>query len=228
MIFEPPFTTFSLIFFQSSSVSFFCDHLLAVAAVRAAARDLVLLDLEVERELGLEARRVERGERRELARSEARVEERREARDVRGVEDDDPELEVGRVLLDVLPEALRDLAVPLEQVLARHALLAGEAARGDQILRALEALPGVRRPLDRRAFERAVEDLLRGALEALLEGVVHRDVTRDPRREELLDHVGADRARGAEDRDLRVREVVHARPFGRGVSRLEARGSSGP
>src|SRR2546421_5900870 len=100
-------------------------HFPPVTAIGAAARDLLLHDAEVLSEPCLKPRTVERGESADSARRQTGVDQRREPRDIRWVEDDGHKCGVRAVLPDLLAQTFRDLAVALEQILARHAFPPG-------------------------------------------------------------------------------------------------------
>ena len=81
-------------------------HLFAVPAVRAATGDFALQNAEVLRQSGLQARAVQRGQGGDAPGGESGMHQRGQARDVRGVENDDDKLAIWAVLFDVQAELL--------------------------------------------------------------------------------------------------------------------------
>ena len=186
-------------------------HLLAVAAVGAAVADLVGRNPEIFGQFAPQARGVQRREGRKLRRADTRIDERHQPRDVGRVEDHNDVFHVGAVSLDVLAELCGDLGIALEQVFARHAGLAGRAARRNDIGRSRERLLDIARPGDVHPFERTVVKLLGHALERRSIGIVKADVGRKAHHQRRLGHVRADHAGRAHDRELVVCQKFHMR-----------------
>ena len=118
-------------------------------------------------------------------------------------------LHVGAILLDALTEILGDLRVALEQVLARHAGLAGGAARRNDVCGTRQGLLDIRRPGDVHTLEGAVVELLGNTLERRPEGIVEANVRRQTHHQSGLCHVRADHAGCAHDGELFIRYEIH-------------------
>ena len=186
-------------------------HLLAVAAVGTAVTDLVGRNPEIFGQFAPQARGVQRREGRKLRRADTRIDERHQPRNVDRVEDHHDVFHIGAVSLDVLAELCGDLGIALEQVFARHAGLAGRAARRNDIGRSRERLLDIARPGDVHPFERTVVKLLGHALERRSIGIVKADVGRKAHHQRRLRHVRADHAGRAHDRELVVCQKFHNR-----------------
>ena len=183
-------------------------HLLAVAAIGGATRDLVLHHAELLGQRTLQTRRVERRERRHLRRFQTGVEQRHQTRQVGRVEDNHHVLHIGAIGLDVLTQLLCDLAVAFEQILARHAGLARCAARRDDILRVGESLLHVGRRRDVHAVETALAHLLGHTLRR--KDVVQAEIGGQTHHQGGLRHVRADHAGSADDRQFFVCQKSHS------------------
>ncbi len=127
------------------------------------------------------------------------MDQRDQTGDVRGIENDDAEFQLRRVLADVAAELRGDLGVALEQILASHAFLARRAAGADHEARAAKRFTRVGGPCHVGSGEGAVIDLLGRAFVALVVRIVHRDVRRQAHRQRGLHHVRTDRARRTEN-----------------------------
>ena len=169
-------------------------HLLPVAAVGAAVLHLVGRNSEISGQLRTQTRGVEGREGRDLRGFQPRIDQRHQPRDVGRVEDHHHVLYVGTVGPEVLAELRGDLGVAFEQVLARHAGLAGGAARRYDVRSAPQRLPDVGGPRDVHPFETAVVQLFGHAFERRTERVVKADVGRQAHHQRRLGHVRADHA----------------------------------
>ena len=112
--------------------------------------------------------------------------------------------DVGAVLLDVLAEFGCNLAVALEEVLARHAFLTWSAAAGNDVLGTGESLLWIDGVGDVGAGECAVAHLIVDAMHAGLIDIVKADVGGEAQHKHTLNHVGADHAASANDHKLVV------------------------
>ena len=186
-------------------------HLLAVAAVRTAVLHLVGRNLEVLGQLRTQTRRVKSGEGGHLRGLQTRVNQGNETRDVGRVEDNDHVLYIGAVGLEVLTEILGNLSVALEQVLTRHAGLAGCTARRYDIGSARKSLLHVGRPGDVYTLEGAVVELLGNTFQCRTEGVIEANVRRKAHHQSRLCHVRTNHAGCADDGQFLVRQKFHNR-----------------
>ena len=121
-------------------------HLLTVAAVGTAVTDFIGRNLEVFGQFRTQTRGVQCREGRNLRRLQSCVDQRDETRDVGGIEDHNDVLHVRAISLEVFAELRSDLGIAFQQVLARHAGLAGRTARRYDVSRIGQRLPDVGRP----------------------------------------------------------------------------------
>ena len=184
-------------------------HLLAVAAVGAAVADFVGRDFEVFGQLRTQARGVQRREGRDLRGFQPRIDQRDQPRDIGRVEDHHDVLHVRAVGLDVLAELFGDLGVAFQQVLARHAGLAGRTARRHDVSRIGQRLADVGRPRDVHPLESAVVKFLGHALQRRSIRIVKANVRRQAHHQRRLGHVRADHAGRTHDGEFLVRYKIH-------------------